>query len=621
MTSSRRRVWLVLALALAVVVIALFPLRNRSEERALTPPAPSPVEHKALPSLATDRAPHITEESDPSGGAVVGHVFNAFTGDGISGAQVTLAQDGGAAMSSETDASGAFSFRGLSPGSYTLVTASASDFLPFAPEWGNSPISVAVRANMRVSGIAVFLTPSVTYTGIVEDAAGARVPGAEIRLREMNQGEGTTSALPDHLVSDASGEFVFRAPDRTVIEARHPSRGIGRARLDQSARVSRRIVITLSAQPDAAIRGTASITGSVVDASGAPVPEPLVSAAPIVTGMQQPRVEVRGTEEGRFRIDGIDPGRYVVWVVCEGCTSSRIRTTTGEDVTLVVGRGGVIRGRVVDAASLQAVPAFALHVSRKRGPLDAMLEERAVTDVEGRFTVRGVSAGSYSVRAIARGHAPSPQIPVQVTDGVDTPEIIVKLTVGGTIRGTVSDRSSSKPLAGVLVAVEGDPGSTALMSPPAAVTTIASGAFVLTGVMPGVHSLRASAQGYHMTMATGVQVAEGAESEHIELTLEPTRAGEDPKLEFSGLGARLRVTADALVVEEVLAGSGAQAAGLAVGDGIVKVDGVLVTDLGAQNAVDRLRGIVGTRVALSVRHPNSASTILEVIAERRIVHY
>jgi hypothetical protein len=223
MTSSRRRLWLMLVLAMAAVVIALFPLRNRSEERALTAPAPSPVEHKAQPPPAIDRAAQIAEESEPSGGAVSGHVLNAFTGDGISGAQ---AQNGGAALSSDTDASGAFAFDGLSPGPYTVAMVSASDFLPFMPEWGNSPISVVVRAKTRVSGIALFLTPSVTYTGIVEDAAGARVPGAEIRLREMNQGEGTTSERPDRLVSDASGEFVFRAPDRTVIEARHPSRGV-----------------------------------------------------------------------------------------------------------------------------------------------------------------------------------------------------------------------------------------------------------------------------------------------------------------------------------------------------------------------------------------------------------
>jgi len=65
--------------------------------------------------------------------------------------------------------------------------------------------------------------------------------------------------------------------------------------------------------------------------------------------------------------------------------------------------------------------------------------------------------------------------------------------------------------------------------------------------------------------------------------------------------ATIRMSGDGLRIEGVFPGSGAEAAGLAVGDLIVAIDGVPVANLGATVATDRIRGTAGTRVTLTVR--------------------
>jgi C-terminal processing protease CtpA/Prc len=58
--------------------------------------------------------------------------------------------------------------------------------------------------------------------------------------------------------------------------------------------------------------------------------------------------------------------------------------------------------------------------------------------------------------------------------------------------------------------------------------------------------------------------------------------GEHPSLELIGIGVQLAADGDALRVQRVIAGGGAAAAGIVVGDRLVAVDGVSVTPLGVE---------------------------------------
>lgn len=605
----------------ALLLAALLFVATRSSQRASPPPTASAPAASPPPSAApAPSGPQAEPEAALPGGAFAGRVLSAESGEGIAGAQVTLASESGAELTADTGAGGAFSIEPQAPGRYTVNMVAAPDHLPFAPDWGGSAIALVARPGVRVSDVTLYLKPAVSYTGRVESARGAPVAGAAVSLLDAGPGEQALDQLPQRFTSDAKGEFRFQGAEGSLLEARHPAHGVGRTRLAASARLDRRFVIGLVRDSELAAAAPDYITGRVVDPSGAPVPSPLVRAATPIPDALHPRGEARGDEEGRFRIAGLDPGMHIVWVVCGSCVSTRTGARTGSEVTLVAGAGGAISGRVVRKSDERPMPAFSVRLVRARGMREVVLDERGVIDAEGRFELRGVPAGEYKVRAAARGLAPSPMVPVQVREDGTSPPLVIRLSAGGTIHGSVADRATSAPLAGAWVTVEGMPELAGPLATSPSAMTDRGGSFTLTGVPPGLRSVRATAAGHHMAMASGLRVEDGARLGPLELELSPARDGEPPQLELHGIGARLTTERGDLVIQSLVADGGAQRAGLAVGDAILSVDGQLVAKLGILPAIERTRGPAGTRVVLSV-HRVGASAVEDVTVERREFRY
>ncbi|HEV7555653.1 MAG TPA: carboxypeptidase regulatory-like domain-containing protein, partial [Kofleriaceae bacterium] len=565
-------------------------------------PVATPVE----PSLATSPriAPRVATDPALAAGAFSGHVWSSATKQGIANAQITFVSDAGEATSVDTDASGAFAIEPAAPGRYVIATVAATGYVTFAPEWGTTAMSLVARPGVRITDIALYLAPDVEIVASIVDSTNAAVAGASLSILD--------GASTDRFMTDDRGEVRFHAAANILVEARHPAFGVGRARVDVTTLMTRHLVIQLA--PDASAPGR--ITGRVVDTAGAPVPASLVRAAHVEAGEMHPRRNTHGDDNGRFVLDGLDAGLHVVWVVCDDCASSRIRATTGDDVTLVVGAGVTIRGRVVEAADGKPVPAFSVQLARPRARRDVNLDERAIIDADGRFQFPGVPAGAFHVRVTAANHAP---ISVDVEVGTDPPpELVIRLSGGGTIRGSIVDRVTHAGVLGAVVSVDGtvDVGSPVMALGSVAVTD-ASGAFTLDDVPIGVRSIRAHAEGHHSAMLAGILVDDGSPVGPVELQLAPLADGERPQLDMCGIGARTELGGDAIVITEIVPDGGAQRAGLVVGDAIVAIDGRPTSELGSMQAgLDSLRGIEGTRVVVSIRR-GDAGPLSDVSVERR----
>jgi carboxyl-terminal processing protease len=100
----------------------------------------------------------------------------------------------------------------------------------------------------------------------------------------------------------------------------------------------------------------------------------------------------------------------------------------------------------------------------------------------------------------------------------------------------------------------------------------------------------------------------------IKLTLKKLAEGEAPKLDLVGIGVQLASDGDALRVDMVVPESGAQAAGILVGDHIVAIDGVPVTTLGMDGAIGRIRGVAHTTLAVTIKRGEQT---LPLVVERR----
>ena len=91
--------------------------------------------------------------------------------------------------------------------------------LAVAPELAHSPVRIVLAPKSEVRGLTLFLFPAVDYFGTVVDARGAPVAGARVELAAPPEGEQMLEQITTEWTTDAKGEFVFHAPDDSVLAA------------------------------------------------------------------------------------------------------------------------------------------------------------------------------------------------------------------------------------------------------------------------------------------------------------------------------------------------------------------------------------------------------------------
>lgn len=81
------------------------------------------------------------------------------------------------------------------------------------------------------------------------------------------------------------------------------------------------------------------------------------------------------------------------------------------------------------------------------------------------------------------------------------------------------------------------------------------------------------------------------------------------KGEFGGLGIQISIRDEVLTVMTPIAGTPAERAGIRSGDQIIKIDDEITRDLTLNEAVDRMRGVPGTDVTISIRREGEPGLI------------
>ena len=555
-----------------------------------------------------------------SAGSFEGKVVSSATGKGVPGAEITFEHESGA-ISARASPDGSFAFHPPKPGQYRLAAIVARDYLPFAPEWGRSPVMLTARAGERIRDIVLFLTPAIEYLGIVLDPNGQRLPGARVSLLDASQGEMALAPLPDSFVANERGEFTFRAPAWAWLEARHPSFSPGRSRVDASVQASRRLELRLAEKDETEFEATGSVGGQVVDPQGAPI-----AGAAIQARRRGPRWGSRSSAtsgpDGRFEIAGLAPeGRYDLMATYPGYASARAESVPSgtTSVTLHLAAGARLRGVVRDAQSSAPVVAFNVSILRVRGALQRdSVSSDAFMDARGQYEISGLPPGDYAAVAAGYGYAPSREGRFSISEALEGATIDFELERGGDLVGTVVDRKSGAPLPGAQVQLEGQLGADSSIPILSSAITDASGQFELRGLSAGLGSVVASADGHHSRIIAGLRFENGRRIGPLQIDLKPTAEGETPNVELEGIGATLMVRRDSLFVAGLMAGGGAAQAGLSEGDEILSVDGQPVTELGFRGAIQNIRGPEGSCVPLVVRRASDQQVSEVSVCRRRI---
>jgi RNA polymerase sigma factor (sigma-70 family) len=617
-TKTSTAVALVVIVLLAALGAVWFALSRHAAPTVATPAAPVPAAPHKLPTATPAAEPGApvrepqpgqgrptVEPGDAAGGVIGGRVINWSTGGGVAGAELTFTGELGATTVRARD-DGGFELAPGAPGRFTLTTVAAPGFLPYAPELLHSTVRVALAPGQIVRGITVFLFPALDYSGRVVDARGAPAAGAKIRLLGTPSGEQVLDRLETEWTADRDGRFTFHAADDAVLEAsRSGARGWGR--VDEKVEITHQLTIALGNAPPR----DATISGRTVDAAGQPVADALVRASPERTG-DNTRSTAFATSgpDGSFVLRGLDRESYELAASAEDRAPAAASgvPSGSRDITLTLDTGLPLAGRVVDGHGAP-VPAFTLLVLRRDGAARSLVVARSVVDPRGRFEVR-VTAGDYDLTVSAEGWAPNSD--VHATAG--TTDLTIPLTAGATLVGKVVDATDHQPLGYARVMREARGGGASAQPANAGTVTRADGTFELTGIPPGPLSITVGAGEHHPKIEAAMTASDGATIGPITVALTRLAEGEQPSVELVGIGTQLAADTEGLLVARVIAGSGAEAAGIVAGDHIVAIDGLPVGPLGMEGTIAKIRGVAGTTVAVSLRRGDKQ---IDLVVERR----
>jgi hypothetical protein len=548
-------------------------------------------------------------------GALEGRIVDWDTRIGISDAELAFVS-AGVTHETVSGPDGRYRFEAPSLGDWSLAMVTADGYLPYAPELGRSRVSWTSSAGQKIDHADLFLHPAISYQGQVVDAEGKAIAGALVELFGAESGERALVGITSSFETDEAGAFEFQAPDWAVLEAQHPDHPPGRAQLDEAAQLGRRLTITMGNAPAASDQ---VITGLVLGADGAALAGVEVQALFAGRGGAIGRSASAMTDQaGAFVLAPLDAARYVVRATPKvgGAFVQRGPVDPGAFVELRLEPGLSIEGRLVDDAG-DVVAAGTVELSRVVDPLRrARIASVSVFDVQGRFRFDGLQPGRYELRGTAQGRARSDAVAVELPTTGKPIEVV--LGQGGAVHGRVVDGRTHDPIARAQVVVSGLAGDSVLPSLSSTVTEI-DGGFELVGITPGRVSIEVTAFDHDGRVVSGVEIEAGGRHGPIEVELNPVAEGQRAKTEITGIGVQIAPGRDALGISGVVPGGGAEAAGIKRGDAIVAVDGVTVVELGFENAIQNIRGEVGTRVEIELRRRGQKETTERMSVERRLV--
>jgi len=198
-------------------------------------------------------------------------------------------------------------------------------------------------------------------------------------------------------------------------------------------------------------------------------------------------------DDGQFRLSGLKPGTYEVkarqWRT--GIShQEEVEITSNRDVELIIPTTRV-SGTVVDAGDRQPLSGVRVSLALPGESRDSFFQDRtAITDKNGRFTIRNVADGSWTLWGVKNGYAAASQ-ELAVTLGNDLENLRIELEPTEGLSLLVQYASGRVP-ATVRAAVL-DPAGTVVVS--GGYSTGENGSLRLSSVPPGKWNLLLYATG------------------------------------------------------------------------------------------------------------------------------
>tara|TARA_R110002072_G_scaffold228234_3_gene385044 strand:- start:15526 stop:17586 length:2061 start_codon:yes stop_codon:yes gene_type:complete len=326
------------------------------------------------------------------------------------------------------------------------------------PEVAKSPLKVR-SGDWYDAGDLNLVEGLVVQGRVVELLSKAPVANATVYLNSTNRTH-AMSATPGRergiaAITDGAGNYRFdNAPTTGLINLKVEADGYASTNL-----LSQQIRADAPNQFNLEIEQGRTITGVVVDDAG----KRISGAKVIATGhsSKTPQTEtVYCDDEGEFAFAALRSGPYRLQVSAKRFADVQIPLAlTDEDLKVVMPKRGSVRlkvltksGRAVKSYRLSLKRSFPNNPNNIGNVMD--FPDRSINpgDYRGQWaTIDGLPSGLFRFQLMERNHAKTLSETFTVEQGADPIEVVVVLTTGGEITGTVID-DQGQPVAGATVA-------------------------------------------------------------------------------------------------------------------------------------------------------------------------
>ncbi|MEM6531147.1 MAG: carboxypeptidase regulatory-like domain-containing protein [Myxococcota bacterium] len=458
----------------------------------------------------------------------------------------------------------------------------------------------------RAGGLVAFADPvsardGITRGRVIDAVAGGPIPGAVV---ETDQG---------HVLTDDQGAFTIPYPTPLSVRAVRADGygsfdGRGRSQVEVRRPVEALVLRLSRATPSTSPTTAADrvYAGSLKNYDGQPVADATVEVEPAdepgrilgtTRSKSEGRFEVRAPGASAHRLIAID-GHSVAAMPAQSKAAMRFGRRSSLRVQL--------DGHDPSRLSYLSLTWIGMRSWR-------VLSERVIIGDAGEVLFADAGPGRFQVDVMqSDGASASAQTDLQADETVR-----LKLQRGALLTGRVVEDSGA-PVAGATVQLVRMPTypPLALAPPPLAASTGPNGAFSLRGVPKGTWRFLIRAPGFDNFVTE--RLGSSGAGEMVPLMIEVTRRRDDAGdgVDEAGIGVEFRSRVYELLVVQVLAGSGAQDAGLRSGDRVLAVEGQPISEIGYERTLSRLSGAPGTTIELEVR-PAGAQDSQLIRVERR----